>query len=783
MINLLRNYITWLHGQWPSGSVEKLPLVNPNGTTNVPGVYIVGDLTGVPLLKFSADSGAKAVMHLSTDKQFIDRKIKPNIYDVVIIGGGVSGYAAAMDANKRKLNFLLLEASESFFTIKNFPSKKPIFTYPEEMKPAGELAFKDANNTKETLLENLSTQTDFQGIKPKLVSATHVKRKGKHIQIITNNNDEIIAHRAIIAIGRSGNFRNLDIPGENNAKVTNRLHDPAVFSDKKVVVVGGGDSALESVKAIANSQINRTDTSSNPTLTLVYRKKELSRAKPENTRSLLELEKNDQVNIMYSSSIQSIDDDSVSIRDNNTGKIVELENDAVLTLIGREAPLAFFRRSGIEIKGESKPIGWLFFALFIVFVIALYDWKNYGFLGGIWGLTQFPDQMPNVIAGLGSWWQAQVDDRSTLIGTLAVSMKSRSFYYTLLYSLCIGIYGWQRIKRRNTRYVTVQTNCLFFIQVIPLFMLPEIILPWLGYSGFFDLGMAKNIADSLFPSYISAEALTLHQWPEWGHPRAYWHAYGFILAWPLNVYNVFTPTPILGWLIISFVQTFILLPALIYKYGKGAYCGWICSCGALAETLGDTQRHKMPHGPIWNKLNLIGQAILLIAFVLLVVRIFGWIFPESWMGTSFDLLLKGENSDGQLVNPLSWKWGVDVLLGGILGVGLYFKYSGRVWCRFACPLAALMNIYTRFSRFRIFSKKEKCISCNMCTSVCHQGIDVMGFANKGKPMEDPQCVRCSACIQSCPTGVLAFGQIDKASGTILKVDKLSAIPVNVVRKK
>ena len=89
-----------------------------------------------------------------------------------------------------------------------------------------------------------------------------------------------------------------------------------------------------------------------------------------------------------------------------------------------------------------------------------------------------------------------------------------------------------------------------------------------------------------------------------------------------------------------------------------------------------------------------------------------------------------------------------------------------------------MNIYTRFSRFRIFAQKEKCISCNQCTSVCHQGIDVMAFASQGKPMEDPQCVRCSACVQVCPTGVLAFGEIDKSLGKPLRYDKLQA---NLIR--
>ena len=162
------------------------------------------------------------------------------------------------------------------------------------------------------------------------------------------------------------------------------------------------------------------------------------------------------------------------------------------------------------------------------------------------------------------------------------------------------------------------------------------------------------------------------------HPRAYWRAYGFILAWPLMVYNVFTAQPMVAWLVISILQTFVLIPLLIYFYGKGAYCGWICSCGGLAETLGDTHRHKMPHGPKSNRLNMVGQAVLAIAFALLAVRIGGWIWPESWMAKHFGLLLEGKNQAYALVNPFSWKWIVDVLFGGILGVGLYFKYSGRV---------------------------------------------------------------------------------------------------------
>ena len=172
-----------------------------------------------------------------------------------------------------------------------------------------------------------------------------------------------------------------------------------------------------------------------------------------------------------------------------------------------------------------------------------------------------------------------------------------------------------------------------------------------------------------------------------------------------------------------------------------------------------------------------GQVILWVAGILLMIRIFGWIWPDSWASAHFILILEGKNSAGQLVNPFSYKWVVDLFLAGIVGVSLYFKYSGRVWCRFACPLAALMHIYARFSRFRIFPDKKKCISCNACTGICHQGIDIMNFANKGLPMEDPECVRCSACVQVCPTGVLTFGRYTRDGDR--KYDKLPASSVQM----
>src|SRR6478735_4184095 len=159
------------------------------------------------------------------------------------------------------------------------------------------------------------------------------------------------------------------------------------------------------------------------------------------------------------------------------------------------------------------------------------------------------------------------------------------------------------MQRRPTPYIRLQTWSLIGFQIVPLFLLPYILLPWAGHNGWFDHGFGKAFADALFPL------------AGYGHGREYWRAFGLILAWPLFIWNVFSQEPLWAWLGISAVQTFVIIPLIVRRWGKGAYCGWICSCGGLAETLGDQHRHKMPHGPRWNRLNMVGQVILGIALL------------------------------------------------------------------------------------------------------------------------------------------------------------------------
>jgi ferredoxin len=555
----------------------------------------------------------------------------------------------------------------------------------------------------------------------------------------------LVARRALVAIGRSGNFRRLGVPGEDRDSVFNRLHDPADFAGKSVVVVGGGDSALETATALAGA---------GATVTLAHRGHDFARAKSENAAKLASLESTaaapGRVRVRRDARVTLIGERSVHMSDPAT-RDEDIACDAVFVMIGREAPLDFLRRSGLAIHGEMTRGRWAGLAAFVLFCVWLYDWKSGGFFSGLWYRHHwFPTDLPARLDSAGGAIAAAARDRRTLLGTLAISAASPSFWYTLAYSIVVGVFGVRRIRDRRTPYVTVQTLTLMAIQWLPLFLLPEILLPLLDAHG----ALPRPLADALFPVV------------NYGHGREFWRAYGFILAWPLDVYNIFTHEPLPWWIAIGFVQTCVLIPLLVWRFGKGAYCGWICSCGALAETLGDRHRQKMPHGPGWNRLQLAGQGVLAIAVALLGVRIAGWVLPD---GNAAEQLFEW------LLEP-GYKWIVDVFLAGVVGYGVYFWFSGRFWCRFFCPLAAWMHVLARFSRFRILADKKKCISCGQCTANCHQGIDVMSFANRGLPMADPECVRCSACVEVCPTGVLQFGEVGRA-GNLIRLDSLAASPV------
>jgi polyferredoxin len=464
--------------------------------------------------------------------------------------------------------------------------------------------------------------------------------------------------------------------------------------------------------------------------------------------------------------------------------------DQVFVLIGRELPTAFFKRSGLRIAGQ-RDMAW---SVFLVAMISFFSMLYFGKAGLardlFHGAGSFPaaalayltGPFTHAFASRLNWslnhyaWYASLNFYLGWLGSLvflvsgtaslAIMIRRRgkyfgtawakvkygyfiaaalfftwvyfhyllgrnagwveepTYYYSLLYSLTILLFGVRRMLVKKTRYIKYQVLTLIFVQVFFLFLLPF------------------HLFDPLIKAHFSPDGYVMREI----FPSGKWSCFGLVLFWPLDM-NDFGTSAFWTWF--PFVQTFGILALIVWQWGKGAYCGWICSCGGMAETLGDEYRTNAPHGKTPKRLDNIGQFVLAAA---VVVTAFGY-FTNHMGGHP----LWADTFRG------AYKLSIDVFFAGVLGLGVYFFLSGRIWCRYGCPLAALMHVYSRFSRYRIFAEKKKCISCNICTKVCHMGIDVMNYANKGVPMNDVECVRCSACVQSCPTEVLAFGKI-KAAG-------------------
>jgi NosR/NirI family transcriptional regulator, nitrous oxide reductase regulator len=759
-------YFSWLQKDNPVGMPDVLPLLHNRFETTVHGLFCIGDLTGVPLIKPASESGYEAVDHLDKSSEFQREKLqnaKTGSLDVLIVGGGPSGISAAMRCHEKGLRYLAIESTRIFSTIRNFPAKKPIFVTPADTGFISALKFTDG--TKETLLSQLVEGARRQSLNVHEDETVQSVKKKDGAFLVQTDKGSYSALRVIMATGKTGITRTLSVRGGDLPKVFTRLIDPSAHSGKNILVVGGGNSAVESAISLALA---------GNAVTLSYRKNELFRVTPRNLDAFNSLAKRGAISPLFNSQVKRIDDTTVTLSTPAMEKTIP--NDAVYTMIGSEIPVAFLQKAGIKIQGRKNLVDYCGLVFSLLFAAMVYFGKS-GPPAWVTGMTEFFKlqmhfinfQSVTSMETGGAWlgflgtiilgpvlfllalrqrkklqantWRSWdifkflyfslcvalfvfIYISYNLRGTMPFGFHP-GYWYSFMFSMTVIIFGIRRMYSNPTGYVVRQSLALMLIQTVFLFILPFFLFPWLGNHGFLNAWIMTTV----FP----------------GH--SYWHSFGFVLAWPLVMNNLATASATghvsAFWLILSLVQTFAVIPGIVLFWGKGAYCGWICSCGALAETLGNDYRDRAPHGGMAKSLENTGQFILWFAGIVTLLTLFSLVFPFA------------NQSSGFLFKTYSLV--VDTLCAGIFGLGTYFFLTGRTWCRFFCPLAALMHIYNRFSRYRIMADKNRCISCSICTKVCHMGIDVMNYANKGVPMNDVQCVRCSACVISCPLQVLTFG--------------------------
>jgi polyferredoxin len=225
--------------------------------------------------------------------------------------------------------------------------------------------------------------------------------------------------------------------------------------------------------------------------------------------------------------------------------------------------------------------------------------------------------------------------------------------------------------------------------------------------------------------------------------------------WPLN-YEFFTPESLdsmrstggLGMLyLITGIALFAFVaPVVTYFVGKRWYCSWVCGCGGLAETAGDSFRHLSSKKVYAWKI----ERYLVHGVLVFVTVMTAGVLYTYFTGTEEIL---GINVETYLRTPYAFLIGA--IFSGVIGVGFYPVMGNRVWCRFGCPLAAYMGIIQRFkSRFRITTNGGQCISCGNCSTFCEQGIDVRWYAQRGQDISRASCVGCGICAAVCPRGVL-----------------------------
>ncbi len=315
--------------------------------------------------------------------------------------------------------------------------------------------------------------------------------------------------------------------------------------------------------------------------------------------------------------------------------------------------------------------------------------------------------------------------------SLSGNSASQWFMYGFMYCVVMTVMAVRMyVKYRNNTYQIFRTTVVLFFQIAFAFLIPELLVkfnqPWYDF---------KNA------------------WPL---------DYDFFFGWQLDQLMA---SGNLGWfmLIWGVVLSLIIVPVMVYFFGKRWYCSWVCGCGGLAETLGDPYRqHSDKSVKAWKIERYLIHGVLGFAVVMTIMTLIVRSTGDQYV---FGL----ENYKVQ-----SWYgFFIGSIFSGVIGTGFYPLMGNRVWCRFGCPLAAYMGLVQRFkSKFRIATNGGQCISCGNCSTYCEQGIDVRSYAQKGQNIVRASCVGCGVCSAVCPRGVLKLENAPNTGGSRMEAPEV-----------
>lgn len=293
----------------------------------------------------------------------------------------------------------------------------------------------------------------------------------------------------------------------------------------------------------------------------------------------------------------------------------------------------------------------------------------------------------------------------------ALRMDSKWTLYGTLYTVAIVSGGIHVIRKyRHNRYQVVRTSVVMLVQVMFGFSIPHILK-------------------------------AVHQ-PE----------YYFSYLWPLK-FEYLTPYLFslpLPYILYSIAGSLVLVPIFAAFFGKRWYCSWICGCGGLANTFGEPWRHLSNKSSAAWRFEKVAVHSVLITCLLLT----GLLFASWGAGNRYPAFAKATVQFQTFYGLI-----VGSMLSGVIGVGAYPLGGTRVWCRFFCPMAAILGLVQKVGRYRITVKDNMCISCGLCSKYCEMGIDVRSYAQANESFTRASCVGCGLCAEVCPRGVLRLENV------------------------
>jgi len=309
-----------------------IPFVRPTFETNVPGIFIAGELGGMGLIRNAVEQGRQAIEAI--------RKLKPNgsPLDVVIVGAGPAGFSASLASLQHKLRYVTIEQETLGGRVAHFPRGKIVMTQPAKLPLVGQMKFHEIG--KDNLLGFLRDVEKKTGVRIRYNERMEDIQRTNGGFVVKSSRGTYETRTVLLAVGRGGTPRKLEVAGEDLPKVVYRLIDPEQYRRQRVLAVGGGDAAMEAACSIAAEP--------GTTVAISYRGEAFSRAKDKNRQRVKETESKGRLRVILNSNVKEIKPGSVILE--RQGESIELPNDAVIVCAGGVLPTEFLKKIGVQVE-------------------------------------------------------------------------------------------------------------------------------------------------------------------------------------------------------------------------------------------------------------------------------------------------------------------------------------------------------------------------------------------------------------------------------------------------